>query len=72
MKEADDRKLSVNQLDQLIDALSEAKERVESGEPVEILNIGSRPIVFPASDTIKSGCFEIEVLPDPDILEKQA
>ena len=64
MKKADDRKFSINQLDQLIDALSEAKERVESGEPVEILKIGSRPIVFPASDTIKSGCFEIEVRPD--------
>lgn len=58
-------KATLSELNELILTLLEAKDRVENGEAVEIMCIGRRPIVMPLSDTIKSGCFEIEIRPDP-------
>ena len=66
------RTKTLAELNDLIETLEEAKTRAMEGESIEILTVGNKPVVFPLSNTIKSGCFEIEVLPDPDILKKQA
>lgn len=67
-----ENKRTIEEVKELIEALQEAVERAESGEPVEIIDIKGHPVVFPASDTIKSGCYEIEIRPDRINIEHRA
>ena len=57
-------RIDQNQLEDFIHILLDAKERVSRGEAIEILKVGSKPVLMKLSDTIKSDLFEMEIVPD--------
>ena len=57
-------RIDQNQLEDFIHILLDAKERVSNGEAIEILKVGSKPVLMKLSDTIKSDLFEMEIVPD--------
>ena len=57
-------RIDQNQLEDFIHILLGARERFSNGEAIEILKVGSKPVLMKLSDTIKSDLFEMEIVPD--------
>ena len=57
-------RIDQNQLEDFINILLDATERVSDGEAIEILKVGSKPVLMRLSDTVKSDLFEMEIVPE--------